>query len=66
MDWLTTDQAARELALTPGWIVRLINAGKLPAKQAGRTWVIDRKDWENFKAQERRPCWQPGRKRKSN
>ena len=38
---LNTAQAARALGLTPGRVVQLIHAGRLPAEKLGRDWVID-------------------------
>lgn len=38
---LNTAQAAALLNLTPGRVVQLIHAGRLPAEKLGRDWVID-------------------------
>jgi len=62
MDFLTTSQAAKDINMSQGRIAALIKAGKIPAKQAGRTWIINREDWEAFKLKERRPGRPSGNK----
>ena len=44
MKTLTTPEAAERLQVTPRRVRALIEAGKLPAKQYGRDWIIDEND----------------------
>ena len=59
MKTLTTPEAAERLQVTPRRVRALIEAGKLPAKQYGRDWIIRERDLQ-FVAERR-----PGRPAKS-
>lgn len=39
--WLTTEQAAKELAVSPEFVRRLARRGDLVAERHGRCWLID-------------------------
>ena len=41
---------ARAAGVTPGYIARLINAGKIPATKLGTTWIIQARDAEEWLA----------------
>jgi excisionase family DNA binding protein len=41
MTTIGTSEAARRLGVTQRRVVALIKAGRLPAQQIGKTWVID-------------------------
>ncbi len=43
---LTTPEAAERLGVTPRRVLALIHAGRLPAKQYGRDWIIREQDLE--------------------
>ncbi len=53
MKTLTTPEAAERLKVTPRRVRALIEAGKLPAKQYGRDWIINESDLQFV--EERRP-----------
>lgn len=53
MKTLTTPEAADRLKVTPRRVRALIEAGKLPAKQYGRDWIINESDLQLV--EERRP-----------
>ncbi len=50
---MTVPEAAERLGVTPRRVLALIHAGRLPAKQYGRDWIIREIDLE--KVAERKP-----------
>ncbi|MCT9929366.1 helix-turn-helix domain-containing protein [Planotetraspora sp. A-T 1434] len=54
-DWLTTDEAARILGVTPGRVHALAKSGKLSFRMAGRTRLIDPVSVHRLVATPRRP-----------
>lgn len=47
-DIISTAEAAEIIGVSVRRVVALCNGGKLPAQQVGRSWVIRRRDAENF------------------
>ena len=48
---LSTKDVAAILQLTKGRVRQLLIAGELKGKRVGRTWIIRRRDVENFQKQ---------------
>ena len=53
-DFLTTIEAAAAAGLKPVSIRFAITAGRLPARKAGRDWIIAKADMEAFIAADRK------------
>jgi len=47
--WVTTDEAAEILSLTPGRIRQLARALKLTGSRTGRDWMFKESDVRRFK-----------------
>lgn len=56
---MTTKEAARQLGVSPRWLIDLIKAKRLPAVKEGRDWRIEP---EALAALERRPRNKPAAK----
>ena len=48
--WMSTQEAATALGVSPGRVRQLLLAGQLPGEKLGRDWMIRRADLERFKA----------------
>lgn len=60
MDVLTVEDVAKELSVSPGWVRRLAQDGKL-GRKVGRQWLFTSKEVEDYK-RNRKP---PGRPKNS-
>jgi excisionase family DNA binding protein len=49
-EFVTTKTAAKELDLAVRTIQNMIKEGKIPAKKFGQLYLIDRRQWEEWKA----------------
>ena len=48
MDIISTAEAAKILSLTKGRVRQLLQSGELKGQRVGRTWIIYRRDVEEF------------------
>lgn len=58
MDYVTTEQAAEEIGVSPGEIRRLLNNGLLEGRRVPEgakrgIWCVDKTDLENYKGRRR-------------
>ena len=51
MSMITTPEAARELGMTTRGVLVAIKAGRLKAKQYGRSWLVDSDSLEPLRVQ---------------
>ena len=51
LPWLTTQAAADRLDVDPRTVRRACQEGRLPARRAGRSWVVSREALEQYAAQ---------------
>ncbi len=52
--FLTTTEAAERLQMSPKWVLRLVQAGKIPAQKIGGRWLIDERDLAGLPAKSKR------------
>lgn len=57
MDYITTEDAAKELGVSVRRIQAMIRDGVLPAKKFGKAYAVNPEDVEWLKHQERKPGW---------
>jgi excisionase family DNA binding protein len=48
--WMSTQEAAADLGVSPGRVRQLLLAGQLPGEKLGWDWMIRRADLDRFKA----------------
>jgi excisionase family DNA binding protein len=60
MDYISTQDAAHRLGISPRRVLALITQGRLPAAKLGRDWMIDPKDLEKVRD---RPTGRPPKKK---
>jgi excisionase family DNA binding protein len=58
-EWITTQEAAEIVGVTPNHIRYLIQHSKIEAKKFGRAWMVSRKSAEEYAETERKPGPKP-------
>lgn len=58
-EWITTQEAAQILGVTPHHITYLLRTGKLKGKKFVRDWMVDRNSVEEYAASNRKPGPKP-------
>ena len=48
--WMTTQETAADLGVSPGRVRQLLLVGQLPGEKLGRDWMIRRSDVARFQA----------------
>lgn len=62
--WLTVEESADQLRITPAWLSRLAAAGEIQADKPGKRWLFRQEYLDAYVAKNRRPATEPVERRR--